>query len=357
MRNELNPRGRPRSTRPSPPCARCHAETGKIRVRWPDGQICGRCFTTAVRTYDTCASCGDTRLVPGRSADGSKICVDCAGITTNLRCDRCGREAERYSHGLCARCVVTDDLVTLLRPNNPPDMRLKRLIKVLAAAERPESIYTWLRTRDGTSAQLLRRIGDREIALSHEAFDVLPKTPAVEHLRAILVHNRILPAQDDRQLAIFEQWLTERLKLLSVSPEIQQPIERFARWHHLKRLRAESSTSKNMNYAVRSAKQEITETGKFLAWLADAHGATLSTLKQQHLDEYLSEGPSTRFHIRNFFQWLKRAEPQRNFHVAYRVAIDRPMITQQDRLDYIKRIIEADNVSLSPRIAGLLFLL
>ena len=156
---------------------------------------------------------------------------------------------------------------------------------------------------------------------------------------------------------MFEQWLAERLEQLADYPEIHQPIERFARWHHLKRLRSESSLHKNMNYAVRSAKQEITEIGKFLKWLQEEHHRNLRSLRQTDIDQYMSEGTSTRSHIRNFFQWLKATDHTQDFHVAYRIAKTRPLFTQDERLSLVRKLIEADNVNLSIRIAGLIFLL
>lgn len=354
---EFKPRGRPRTTTIGYTCDRCGRETGKIRVRWPDGRICGICFTTAVHTYGTCPLCDTTRMLPGRFETGDDICADCAGISTNLHCDNCGLERERFRGGHCIVCVLTAELTTLLKPHDPPDLRLKRLVTVLTTVERPESIYTWLRTNGGASTGLLRRIGDRDIALSHDAFDALPESLAVEHLRAILTHNLMLPAQEDRQLAVFEQWLDARLQLLEATPEIHSPIERFARWHHLRRLTAESAETKNMNYATRSAKQEITEAGKFLRWLLDEHHKTVATMGQVHVDQYLSEGTSTRKHIRNFVRYLEREKTVVDIDVPVRVAQTTPMLTQRQRLEHIRTLLEAVNVSESIRLAGLLFLL
>lgn len=354
---EFNPRGRPRTLTTGYTCGRCGRETGKIRVRWPDGRVCGICFTNAVHTYGICPICDKTRMLPGRLETGDDICADCAGITTNLTCDSCGLERERFRGGYCIVCVLGIELTLLLKPNDSPDLRLKRLVTVLTAVERPESIYTWLRTNGGASTELLRRIGNREIALSHEAFDALPKSHAVEHLRAILTHNRMLPAQDDRQLATFEQWLQERLQQLEATPEIHAPIERFAKWHHLRRLKAESSETKNMNYAARSAKQEITEAGKFLRWLLDEHGKTSASMGQVHIDQYLSEGTSTRKHIRNFVHYLLHEKTVTGIDVPVRRAQTTPMLTQQQRLAHIKTLLEAVNVSESIRLAGLMFLL
>jgi hypothetical protein len=62
-----------------------------------------------------------------------------------------------------------------------------------------------------------------------------------------------------------------------------------------------------MTTATLKARQEITETGKFLTWLHDAHGSAIAELRQAHVDDYLAEGPSTRKHIRNFLHWHSRA--------------------------------------------------
>lgn len=353
---DLKPRGRPRTVGTGCVCDRCGRETNKIRLRWPDGKICGICFTTATHTYGECFDCGQPRMLPGRLPTGQDICRDCAGITTNLTCDTCGREAERFRKGNCITCVLTTDLTAILKPNDPPDLRLRRLIKVLTDVDRPESIYVWL-FKGTKTRELLVRIGERDLELTHEAFDALPRTHAVEHLRAILTHHNMLPPQQDRQLAVFEQWLDERLEQLRTTPEIHSPIERFSRWHHLRRLKDESSETKNMNYAARSAKQEITEAGKFLLWLLHEHGRTVSTLNQGHVDEYLAEGPSTRRHIRNFVRYLKRERTIKGVDVPIRYARTTPMLTQQQRLGHIKTLMEAVAVSDSIRVAGLLFLL
>ncbi len=87
-------------------------------MHWPDGAVCGACFTAAVRTYGTCAFCGEHRLLPGRSAAGAPLCRDCAGITTTLTCDRCGREAERLRAGTApAVCSPLTSNTSSVRPH------------------------------------------------------------------------------------------------------------------------------------------------------------------------------------------------------------------------------------------------
>jgi hypothetical protein len=324
-------------------------------VTWPEGPICGPCFTTAARNYGSCAFCGNERLLPGRSAAGQDICRDCAGITTNLDCDNCGREAERLRGGHCARCVLTGDLEQILKPHTPPDMRIKRLITELAAVPRPESIITWM--RHPVTAALLTKIGSRELQLSHDAFDALPSSRSLEHLREMLVHHHMMPNRGDPRLARFETWLERRLETLQPAPAIHTPIEQFARWHHLRRLRENTDPTRNMDNATRCAKQEITEAGKFLRWLLDEHHATINDLQQGHLDTYLSEGTTTRTAVRNVIQWRARAGIARPFKTRYRTARTTPLASSRQRLELIKTVAEAEHVVLSTRIAALILLL
>lgn len=59
-------------------------------------------------------------MLPGRPCTGDDICRDCAGITTNLICVTCGREAERFRNGSCVSCVLTSDLTAILKPKTRP---------------------------------------------------------------------------------------------------------------------------------------------------------------------------------------------------------------------------------------------
>ncbi|QNE34318.1 hypothetical protein [Leifsonia shinshuensis] len=327
----------------------------KIRVRWPDGAICGRCFTDAVRTVGRCAQCGEERLVPGRDNLGRSLCRDCAGIDTNMTCDTCGAEAERYRGGSCVRCVIRVDLIAILKPNDPPDLRLRRLIDVLADSGRPESIHTWM--RGGAAASLLAQLGERTLRLDHEAFDALPRSAAVEHLRDLLTHHHILPRLEDKYIATFERWLARRLHELEPYPQVRSSIEQFATWHHLRRLRSADADTATVTAAL-AARQEITEAGKFLIWLAEEHQTDPADINQAQIDQYLAEGTSTRKHIRNYLHWLNHQRP-RSAHVTapYRTAQTTPLVTQDQRIRMVRNCLTYDNVALSTRVAALIHLL
>ena len=54
----------------------------------------------------------------------------------------------------------------------------------------------------------------------------------------------------------------------------------FATWHHLRRIRTKSAAGESTRGPVHSAKQEITETVKFLMWLHETYQRTAATCTQ-----------------------------------------------------------------------------
>ena len=72
-------------------CARC-GHHGYPAASFPDGHLCCRCLTAALSAAGTCPGCGTGgRVLPGLR-DGVRICRDCAGITRDFSCLRCGTE-------------------------------------------------------------------------------------------------------------------------------------------------------------------------------------------------------------------------------------------------------------------------
>jgi hypothetical protein len=94
-------------------CCRC----GNFRwafARFPDGHICRPCLIAALGTRGPCPGCGSDRVLPGRRADGSAICRECAGITREFTCRHCGYEGKFCVARTCARCELGRKLDVLL---------------------------------------------------------------------------------------------------------------------------------------------------------------------------------------------------------------------------------------------------
>ncbi len=347
-------RGRPR-TSGSVRCARCGRNAGRARATWPEGKICGPCFTVATRTRGTCPDCGHHRLLPGPPVpNGVPRCAPCAGILHNFHCARCNHEGEFYRRGICARCALRDDLTDLLLTDPADPQAASQPLNVLCQADRPESIITW--KRSPTVQAILISVASGQTALTHEGLDshLGIAGRAVDHLRALLMHHELLP-QQDLSVRRFEAWIDN--KLAPLPAEVAKPVEHFAKWHHLRRIRSLTSPANAADGPVHSAKQEITETIKFLSWLWQTHHRTASTCTQQDADTWLATGPTTRKAIRTFFGFAKRARVNSTIEIPHRKAERRPTIPQDQRLAWLRELLTGTSESLPYRVAGILLLL
>lgn len=345
-------RGRPRATSTrDDPCARCGWNIPRLAASWPEGRLCNICYYDAVHTRGTCADCLQDRLLPGlRAADGEPICSTCAEIPVDFHCERCDTEAARHRGRLCARCALRDDLHELLG-GVPDQSALRGLVDALCAVDRPESIIVW--KRSPKVQELLRGLGDGTIPVSHEGLDSVPGKQA-EHLRALLRHHGLLPHRDP-YLPRFENWIDAKLD--GLPHEVREPVQRFATWRHLRRIRAKAQAGADTRGPVHSAKQEITETVKFLVWLHGIYQRTAATCTQQDVDEWLAAGPTTRTAIRTFFVVAKKSRLNTAVTIQHRSAKTSPSLSQDQRLAWIHELLTGTSESLPYRVAGMLLLL
>lgn len=348
-------RGRPTVTTGDFECSRCHRNANTLRVYWPGDQLCHSCFYTAMRTQGICPNCGHDGVLPGRlnRTDPHPVCLTCAAIPGDYTCRTCGHEGEIHRRGECARCALRDDLCKILLHHPADPTAMETLLEALCGVDRPESILTW--KRNIQVLELLGGITSGTTPLTHDGLDAAGPGRHISHLRSILEHHGLLPPRDEH-LARFELWLTAKLDAID-SPAVRGPVEQFATWHHLRRLRSESKPGQGTDGPKRSAKQEITETIKFLTWLEQAYNRTAYTCTQQDVDNYLASGPTTRHLIRTFFVWAKSSRINRSVNIGFRQAKTTPTITQDQRLAWLKELLTGDSESLPYRAAGILLLL
>ncbi|WP_298461375.1 recombinase XerD [uncultured Cellulomonas sp.] len=274
-------------------------------------------------------------------------------MVQDFHCTRCGHEGEFYRRGrICARCALREDLTAELvtRAAEPGPMR--RLVDALCASDRPESILAWKRSPNVQA--LLRSLTTGETPMTHEGLDTLGYRHHVEHLRALLIHHGLL-ARRDPYLARFETWIRD--KLAPLPRHVAQPVEQFATWHHLNRIRAKAAAGSPTHGPVHAAKQQITETIKFLTWLDTSHQRTAGTCTQQDVDAYLAAGPTTRHLIRTFFVFTRRTRLNTGIEIGHRTAQTSPTLAQDQRLAWLQELITGDSQSLPYRAAGVLLLL
>lgn len=347
-------RGRPPAVDGEFQCARCDRHMRRAAVTWPEGKICNSCYYEATSLYGLCPSCGMERMLPGRLDIGDQpVCRDCARIRQDYHCGACGREARPYRRGDCARCALRFDLESDFLRNDSPE-GFRTLIEVLCEVDRPESILTW--KRSGKVQALLSAIASGATPLSHAGLDSFdPSGKHVEHVRSILVHHGVIPGRDE-YIAHFQRWLEEKLAGVE-SNDIERPVRQFATWHHLRRINAIALTGASTRGPVRSSKQEITETLKFLQWLHDEHNRTIATCVQLDVEQWVASGPTTRHAIRTFLVWCVDSRINSSLSFGFRKAQSVRLLTQDQRIAWIRELLEGSSESLPYRVAGTLLLL
>lgn len=307
-----------------------------------------------MRTRGTCANCGHEHMLPGlRTDDRRPLCAACANIPDVYRCGVCGAEAEPYRRDTCARCALRSDLTALVVESAKDGAIMLRLVDALCSVERPESILVWL--LPSAARGLLVGLANGTIPLTHEGLDAAGDSRRVEHLRSLLEHHGLLPARD-HHLALFERWLATKLGAVQ-EPEVRGPVERFAAWHHLRRIRPIAQVGQPTRGPVHNAKQEISETIKFLSWLHESHGRLLADCVQADVDSWLADGPTTRHAMCTFFVWAKQARLCQGITIGHRQALSARQLTQEDRLSWLRECLVNDSETLPYRVAGALLLL
>ena len=333
-------------------CTRCGLPGLPTGARWPEGFICRRCYERATSRRGRCPTCGETRLLPGL-ADDTPVCLDCAGIPVDLRCTRCHDEDRFYRRGLCAACCLSDDLAALLDDGSGRvHPGLVRFHAAVSGQPHPRSAIIWLRSP--VVRGLLTDLAAGRVPLTHAGIDEYAPRTATAHLRELLVQCGALPRRN-RDLVAFETWLAAKLTQIT-DPGQRRPIQRFATWHHLRRLRNLGRQGTLTDRQVHYAKQNITIAAGFLAWLAD-RGRTLTDCTPADIDAWLAPGPSTRYRARTFVTWAGRKGlmPRLSFP-DYRAHSTR-VSTQQERLQQLRRALTDQTIPTPYRVAAALLLL
>ena len=308
-----------------------------------------------MRTRGICPICGHDGVLPGRvnHTDPRPLCRSCAGIPGNYRCAICHTEGQLYRGGQCARCALRDDLTALMVDGAADPVTMGTIVTILCGVDRPESILSW--KRSPTVRALLTGLAGGDIPLSHDGLDAAGQGRQVSHLRSLLEHNGLLPKRDE-PLARFQSWLASKLDTIC-EPAVRAPVEQFATWHHLHRLRRNSTSGQTSHGPTHSARQETTETIKFLTWLHETHHRTAATCRQQDIDEWLATGPTTRTKIRTFVVWTNKSKINTALHLDAPQTKSTRLLTQDQRLAWVKELLTGDMESLPYRVAGTLLLL
>ncbi|RIJ69979.1 hypothetical protein D1871_20330 [Nakamurella silvestris] len=152
----------------------------------------------------------------------------------------------------------------------------------------------------------------------------------------------------------FENWLAHRFD--NHPDDVQKILNRFAAWHHLRRLREMDRNGRLHVGPVHNAKQEITVAANLLTYLAE-QGHTLQEMRQHHLDTWLAPGPSTRYTARTFVIWAIANNQLPKIKFPHRHPKQTPVLDQQERLRLLDNCFRDTNDALGYRAAAILLLL
>jgi hypothetical protein len=243
-------------------CIHC-GRRRRVGHRTPDGPLCPSCPALPLLTCSICGEtspCGISRVtgqpwcpacqrrsagcsVCGRVAAivsgtlAQPLCAECTTPPTWLDCPTCS-DPNHPHPGQCGRCLINSRLDELMGSDTgslPPGLRTLR--HDIATTEHHITAMRWL-TKPAI-APVLADLAAGRMPLTHQAFDELPDSQALAHLRQTLVALGALPERDE-ELVRLEQFLTGFLAAQQ-DRDRRKILHRYTIWHLLRRLRSRNS--------------------------------------------------------------------------------------------------------------------
>jgi hypothetical protein len=305
-----------------------------------------------------CPGCGTNRLLPGLAHDGiTTLCRDCAGITRDFFCDRCGYEGLLLGGRLCERCTLSDRLTILLDDGtgraNPA---LTPLANALLDAPSPKTRLLWIRSTQ--VQQLLRDLATGALPMTHDALGAHPSRRTVAYLRDLLMTCGLLPTVD-KQLLHVETWLNDRLAVLP-DTDNGRLLRQYATWRLLPRLRTGAGQRALPNSTARHTALQFTVAEQFLAWLHQ-HDRKLSETRQADLDTWYVENLlHNQRALRDFLNWAMTSRHMPKLKppsLRPRSGAGESPMTQHRRLALLRKVLTDQQLPLRIRITASLVLL
>lgn len=305
------------------------------------------------RDPKTCPGCERTKVIAFLDAEGQPRCATCAGVPAKYACPGCGSEEQMYGR-FCGPCTLRERVTVLLTdPTGQIHPELKPAFDALVNVERAQTVLWWLHHSKG-GPDLLRRMAQGEVAITHEAFAALPATRPVNYIRDLLVAVGSLPAYD-AQLERMVPWLETIVARLPA--EQAEVLQRYAKWHVMRRLRVAASRGKLTRGGMQGGRSTINNTVRLLGWLT-TNQLTLATLTQADLDRYLTEQPRCRGYVVNFLTWTERTGLTTGLTVPWpRQTEPAVTLSDHDRWGQVELLLHDETIRLYARVAGLLTLL
>lgn len=362
-------------------CVRC-GRRRPVNTRGPDGPVCPSCRTAPIRTcaicqrrapcaisrapgqpwcrackqrWARCAGCGTVLPVRGGTRD-QPLCATCTRPDPEFwrGCPSCGDPGQLHSRP-CPRCRLRHQVTDLLGDaHGTIRSELQPLADNLTGYERPSTVAWWI-TRP-TVRTVLGELAAGQRPLTHVALDEVADTPAMRHLRSVLVATGALPARDE-QLARIQRWITRTLDE-HATPDTRELLDRYAVWHLLRRLRQRNRDDEATYQQFDLVRRRIRAAIALLDWLA-VRGVTLATCRQGDLEAWLtSSDVSDRAETGHFVRWAiaQKISPDLQFAATRWVGPSGPL-DHDDRWHQVRRLLHDGTLATHDRVAGLLVLL
>ena len=394
------------------PCARCGASREPVTRDGQGRPLCANCFITDPVNLETCIGCGRRRRVERRGPDGPLCsrcrvlalltCSVCGQITPcgisratgqpwcpacqnrTAACSACGRLALIASGtvtaplcacctaappwascpvcsdpghpcpGQCSRCLISRRLDELMGPSAgslPPGLRALR--RDIATAQHPVTAMRWLTSP--SIAPVLSGLAAGRIPLTHQAFDDLPQSQTLAHLRQTLIATGALPARDEEMTRLE----TFRTALIASQHDAERRrlLHRYLIWHLVRRLRNRNNGRPVTRQQSRMIRRLARGAVAFLDWLY-ARDLTLGSCQQADLDRWAADEQAVyRAEAGRLVRWARVSKLTTGHLAAARWNGPAQLMDHQHRWETARRLLHDHTLRPEDRLAGLLVLL
>ncbi len=324
-------------------CVICLRER-RTHAVWPIGPVCVSCWEGHEGRCETCGG-ADLRVVVLRGALHCLRCVGSGGISNCLRCGRAGRP---FRDKICAPCCteIEFDHIGLTRNST-----LYPLRTLLVSQHGARGLLMWLRR--SPAVPLIAGFAARNEVPSHDFLD------SVDHHKAALIRSALIAAKllPERVESVgrVERWLQQYLR--SADQDHLPLLVAFGKWHVLRRLRSLCEHRGETAGAAAGARARIRAAGHFLRWLATV-GRTLSTCRQEDLDQWLVSSKTTGYDVKYFVRWATtRRRCQQLVMPNAKGAAPTAPSDESGRWAIVERLLTDEKIDRTDRIAGLFLLL
>lgn len=335
---------------PASPCSRCD-QIRPVAARIEHEPVCLACYNSIRMRARNCGSCEAVKLVP-YLRDGVAVCAGCADAKKYVQCRVCESDERRLYGARCAPCALPDKVRRLITgPDGQPHPRLLAVEQyLLDSPNNPNSRLEWV--TDSAGARIIRRMAAGDLPVSLRAIAELRATTATSYVAALLVESGAVPPDDFPRLR-FEAWMPGLLP--SIPPQDRRVVQRYASWVIKPRFSDAPENTDPMQRAQR-ARRELIEIRDFLSAIRDA-GFTLENVPQRLHDEYVDRRGDPAHQLVRFLRWA-RTQHLTWLRSDYRQQVKSgPTISDDQRWEWVRTLLVREDISLGPRVIGLLTLL